>query len=167
LDIIWAPVEITDAQRAKPLHVIRGKIEFREVDFSYHENQILHSLDLTIAAQEKIAFVGPSGSGKTTLVKLLVGLYRPEAGHITFNQLKVENIDLEELRRQIGLVTQDTQVFSGSIRDNLKFVLPTATDEALLEVLRRSATESLMQRATLGLSTVIGEGGVKLSGGAG
>jgi ATP-binding cassette subfamily B protein len=151
---------------AQPLGKLQ-EIAFTDVVFMHPtaSRSAIDQVSFSAKLGETIAFVGPSGSGKTTLVKLLVGLYRPEAGHITFNQLKVENIDLEELRRQIGLVTQDTQVFSGSIRDNLKFVLPTATDEALLEVLRRSATESLMQRATLGLSTVIGEGGVKLSGG--
>ncbi len=150
----------------KPLGKLQ-EIAFTDVVFMHQTagRRAIDQVSFSAKLGETIAFVGPSGSGKTTLVKLLVGLYRPEAGHITFNHLSVENIDLEELRRQIGLVTQDTQVFSGSIRDNLKFVLPTATDETLLEVLRRSATESLMQRATLGLSTVIGEGGVKLSGG--
>jgi len=114
---------------------------------------------------ETIAFVGPSGSGKTTLVKLLVGLYRPQTGTIFYNNVGLNNLDLEELRAQIGLVTQDTQVFSGSIRDNLKFVKPTVTDEELWDVLNRSAAQSLMQRAGESLDTIIGEGGVKLSGG--
>ncbi len=143
------------------------KITFDNVVFKHQTagRRAIDGVNFNAEKGETIAFVGPSGSGKTTLVKLLVGLYKPQNGQVNFNAINVNEIDLEELRSQIGLVTQDTQVFSGSIRDNLKFVMPTATDEELLEVLNRSAAESLMQRATLGLSTIIGEGGVKLSGG--
>ena len=98
-------------------------------------------------------------------MKLLVGLYNASNGKVLYNNLTADNIDLAELRSQIGLVTQDTQVFAGSIRDNLTFVREGATDEDLLLVLKQSAASSLMQRATEGLNTVIGEGGVKLSGG--
>jgi ATP-binding cassette subfamily B protein len=114
---------------------------------------------------ETVAFVGPSGSGKTTLVKLLVGLYTPQHGRILYNGKPGTEIDLDELRAQIGLVTQDTQLFSGSIRENLLFVNPSATDAECLEVLKRAACHSLLARADKGLDTVIGEGGVKVSGG--
>ena len=125
----------------------------------------LSGINFQAKAGETIAFVGPSGSGKTTLVKLLVGLYRPLSGEIVYNGINSEEVDIESLREQIGLVTQDTQVFSGTIRENLRFVKPEAADEELWDVLNRSAAESLMQRASEGLNTVIGEGGVKLSGG--
>jgi ATP-binding cassette subfamily B protein len=114
---------------------------------------------------ETVAFVGPSGAGKTTLVKLLVGLYGPERGTVLYNGIDSTEIDHEELRKQIGFVTQDTQLFSGSIRENLLFVQPDANDEECMEVLRRSAADSLLARADKGLDTLIGEGGVKVSGG--
>jgi ATP-binding cassette subfamily B protein len=114
---------------------------------------------------ETIAFVGPSGAGKTTLVKLLVGLYPPQDGVIRYNGIDATDIDPDELRAQIGFVTQDTQLFSGTIRENLLFVRPDATDDECLDVLRRSAADSLLARADQGLDTLIGEGGVKVSGG--
>ena len=112
-----------------------------------------------------IAFVGPSGAGKTTLVKLLVGLYRPSHGAILYNGVSSERVDLDRFRERIGFVTQDAQLFSGTIRENLLFVHPGATDEQCLEVLRRAAAHSLLTRAEQGLDTVIGEGGMKISGG--
>lgn len=114
---------------------------------------------------ETIAFVGPSGSGKTTLVKLLVGLYPPLTGKILYNGIPVSEIDLDELREQIGFVTQDTQLFAGTIRENLLFVAPNATDEECLTALHQAAANTLLDRAPQGLDTVIGEGGVKVSGG--
>ena len=109
--------------------------------------------------------MGPSGAGKTTLVKLLVGLYRPKSGHIYYNGTAEDEVDIEGLRERIGFVTQDAQLFSGSIRENLRFVRPDATDEECLQVLRQASVESLLARADRGLDTVIGEGGVKVSGG--
>jgi ATP-binding cassette subfamily B protein len=96
---------------------------------------------------------------------LLVGLYRPQVGDVLYNNVDIKDVNLEELRAQIGLVTQDTQLFAGSIRDNLKFVNQNATDEDLNAALKKSAADSLMARAMQGLDTVIGEGGVKVSGG--
>lgn len=115
--------------------------------------------------KQTIAFVGPSGSGKTTLVKLLVGLYKPETGEIKYNGISSQEIDLDAFREKIGFVTQDTQLFSGTIRENLLFVNPKATDEECMDVLRKAQCESLLARADKGLDTVIGEGGVKVSGG--
>src|SRR5262249_61614801 len=110
-------------------------------------------------------FVRPSGSGKTTLVKLLVGLYRPQSGDVRYDGFSIRDIDLDGLRERIGLVTQDTQLFSGSIRENLLFVNPTASDEECMAVLKKAACHSLLSRADKGLDTLIGEGGVKDSGG--
>jgi ATP-binding cassette subfamily B protein len=114
---------------------------------------------------QTIAFVGPSGAGKTTLVKLLVGLYQPHTGLVRYNGVDAQEIDADELRAQIGFVTQDTQLFSGTIRENLLFVRPEATDAECLDVLHRAAADSLLARADRGLDTLIGEGGVKVSGG--
>jgi ATP-binding cassette subfamily B protein len=114
---------------------------------------------------DTIAFVGPSGAGKTTLVKLLVGLYPTKQGRILYNGYPSDVIDLDRLRERIGFVTQDAQLFSGTIRENLLFVSPRATDAECLDVLEKAAAHSLLARADNGLDTVIGEGGVKVSGG--
>jgi ATP-binding cassette subfamily B protein len=143
------------------------RIEFANVTFK-HQTGVTNALDgisFGVSLGQTIAFVGPSGSGKTTLVKLLVGLYRPKTGDVRYDGLSVNDVDLDQLRERIGLVSQDTQLFSGSIRENLLFVNPNATDEECMEVLRKSACQSLMARADKGLDTVIGEGGVKVSGG--
>ncbi len=125
----------------------------------------LASISFGLNRGETIAFVGPSGSGKTTLVKLLVGLYQPLAGQIRYNNVPGTQLDLDTLREQIGFVTQDTQLFAGSIRENLKFVAPNATDAECLTALHQAAADPLLARAPQGLDTVIGEGGVKVSGG--
>ena len=122
-------------------------------------------VDFHLQSGDTIAFVGPSGAGKTTLVKLLVGLYPPKEGTVHYNGLAAAEIDADELRSQIGFVTQDTQLFSGTIRENLLFVRPGATDAECLDVLHRAAADSLLARADKGLDTLIGEGGVKVSGG--
>src|SRR5438128_3959358 len=98
-------------------------------------------------------------------MKLLVGLYRPQQGKILYNGLDETNIDFEDLRNQIGFVTQDTQLFSGTIKENLLFVNPSANDADLLDVLNKAACQNLLMRAEKGLETMIGEGGLKLSGG--
>jgi ATP-binding cassette subfamily B protein len=125
----------------------------------------LSEVSFTVRRGETIAFVGPSGSGKTTLVKLLVGLYRPASGRILYNGHQHDTVDLESLRERIGFVTQETQLFSGSIRENLRFVRPDATDAECMAALKAAACDSLLARADQGLDTVIGEGGVKVSGG--
>ncbi len=143
------------------------EICFDKVGFKHQsaERDALSGIDFKVRMGETAAFVGPSGAGKTTLVKLLVGLYRPKSGGVKYNNISLEEVDLESIRSQIGFVTQDTQLFSGSIRENLKFVNPEASDEELLKVLKQVSADSLMQRAEKGLDTVIGEGGVKVSGG--
>jgi ATP-binding cassette subfamily B protein len=163
--ILSTPVE---AKPAAPLPLGEmGSLAFEDVTFT-HQTGIapaLSGVSFEVDRGETVAFVGPSGSGKTTLVKLLVGLYRPQSGRVLYNGKPGTAIDLEELRAQIGFVTQDTQLFSGSIRENLLFVNPDATDADCLEVLHRAACDSLLARADKGLDTVIGEGGVKVSGG--
>ncbi len=142
-------------------------LHFEEVSFQHHSASVLalDSISFNAARGDTVAFVGPSGAGKTTLVKLLVGLYAPKSGEILYNGIPARDVDLDELREKIGFVTQDTQLFSGSIRENLLFVNPKATDEECLEVLHKAAVHSLLERADRGLDTLIGEGGVKVSGG--
>jgi ATP-binding cassette, subfamily B, bacterial len=140
---------------------------FRDVSFQHNSanKPALCDISFGVARGETIAFVGPSGAGKTTLVKLLVGLYRPQKGSILYNNIPEDQIAIESLRERIGFVTQDAQLFSGSIRENMLFVSPGATDEECLEALHQASVDSLLARADKGLDTVIGEGGVKVSGG--
>jgi len=142
-------------------------LRFENVSFQHQSasSPALRGISFEVRRGETVAFVGPSGAGKTTLVKLLVGLYRPQSGHIFYNGTPEDQIAIETLRERIGLVTQDTQLFSGSIRENLLFVQPNATDEECLDVLHQSAAQGLLLRADRGLDTLIGEGGVKVSGG--
>lgn len=157
-----------DAKPEKPvlLESVR-KLSFNNVSFKHltANRNALNNISFETEVGETIAFVGPSGSGKTTLVKLLVGLYQPLEGDILYNDIPSKEIDLDELREKVGFVTQDTQLFSGTIRENLLFVRPNATDEECMEALQRAACQTLLARAPQGLSTVIGEGGVKVSGG--
>lgn len=144
-----------------------SELSFQDVSFEYASSATpaLSHVSYTVKSGQTIAFVGPSGSGKTSLVKLLVGLYTPSSGTILYNDVPYDEIDKEEFRRQIGFVTQDTQLFSGTIRENLLFVNPDATDEQCLDALRKAQCQNLLERGGKGLDTVIGEGGVKVSGG--
>lgn len=142
-------------------------LAFKNVKFQHKmaNTEALKDVSFSVMQGETIAFVGPSGAGKTTLVKMLVGLYKSAGGEISYNGIQSADVDLNELRSQIGFVTQDTQLFAGTIRENLLFVNPTATDEMCLDALHKSACNGLLSRAEKGLDTVIGENGVKVSGG--
>ncbi len=142
-------------------------LEFRNVIFR-HRSASQNSIDgisFEVRKGETIAFVGPSGSGKSTLVKLLVGLYTPASGEVLFNGVPGSQIRYNPLRRQIGFVTQDTQLFAGTIRQNLLYVAPEASEAELLQALRDAAAGPLLARSPQGLDTVLGENGMKLSGG--
>ncbi|WP_407429286.1 ABC transporter ATP-binding protein [Arcticibacter sp.] len=158
-------------KEVKPTNPVRlDKLEslrFQNVTFKHQSasTSALNNINFSTFKGQTIAFVGPSGSGKTTLVKLLVGLYTPKEGQVLYNNVPSSEIDLDQLRERIGFVTQDTQLFSGTIRENLQFVRPGATDEECLEVMRKAACMTLLARADKGLDSVIGEGGVKVSGG--
>lgn len=143
------------------------ELEFQKVSFQHQtaHYKALNSISFDVKNGETIAFVGPSGSGKSTLVKLLVGLYRPQEGSIFYNHVDGKEFDFDELRNQIGFVTQDTQLFAGTIKENLLFVNPAATEEDLQSALKKSSCSGLLERAENGIETVIGEGGLKLSGG--
>ncbi|AHM58914.1 ABC transporter [Flammeovirgaceae bacterium 311] len=114
---------------------------------------------------DTLAFVGPSGSGKSTLVKLLVESYTPLRGEITYNDVPLREILMNTARRQFGFVTQDTSLFSGSLREKLLFVKPDATDAEMLDALHKAAAMGIQNQSGKGLDTPIGEGGMMLSGG--
>ena len=149
-----------------PLGIVK-ELRFQHVSFKHLTAQFkaLDNINFSVEQGETIAFVGPSGSGKSTLVKLLVGLYHPLTGKVYYNEIDSSDISLEELRTQIGFVTQDTQLFAGTIKENLLFVNPEASEEDLLDALYKSSCQTLLERADKGIETVIGEGGLKLSGG--
>ncbi len=142
-------------------------IGFEDVIFR-HKTAATNAIDgisFSVATGETIAFVGPSGSGKSTLVKLLLGLYKPIQGKIRFNEQASSEIRYNELRRQIGFVSQDTQLFAGTIRENLLFVKSDATDAEITDALQKASCEALVQNSQKGVNTILGEGGMKLSGG--
>lgn len=163
--ILETPVEV------KPNNpILLNDIEtlrFENVAFQHRSAsyKALSNISFSVNRGETIAFVGPSGSGKSTLVKLLVGLYTPLEGNVIYNNISYNQIEIDELRAQLGFVTQDTQLFSGTIKENLLFVKPNATDEQINEALERASCNNLLERSENGLHTVIGEGGMKLSGG--
>lgn len=142
-------------------------LSFDQVTFKHKQSgyNAIDDLSFQVKTGETIAFVGPSGSGKSTLVKLLVGLYRPADGHIYFNDKLSEQIRYNELRRQIGFVTQETQLFAGTIKDNLRFVKADATDEEMATALKKASATAMLARTNQGIDTILGENGMKLSGG--
>ena len=153
---------------ADPMHLDNIKyLKFESVSFKHRSSnhKAIDNISFDVKVGDTIAFVGPSGSGKSTLMKLLVGLYRPLEGQILFNNISEDKINFEELRNQIGFVTQDTQLFAGTVRENLLFVSPDASEEDMMSVLEKSSCKYILERSNKGLETVIGEGGLKLSGG--
>ncbi|KAA8484645.1 ABC transporter ATP-binding protein [Arcticibacter tournemirensis] len=163
--IMSTPKEVRPSNPVRIDHIT--DLSFQNVSFKHltANRNALNHISFSTKKGQTIAFVGPSGSGKTTLVKLLVGLYLPKEGQILYNHVPYSDINLDQLREQIGFVTQDTQLFSGTIRENLLFVRPEATDAECMEVLQKAACQTLLARADKGLDTMIGEGGVKVSGG--
>ena len=157
-----------DTPPANPIAI--GEIEqlaFKQVGFQ-HQTANFKAIDqISFEAKkgETIAFVGPSGAGKSTLVKLLVGLYQPQEGEILVNGVNTAQIDMSALRNQISFVTQDTQLFAGTIKENLAFVAPGATEDEMLLALTKASCVNILDKGGDGLATVIGEGGLKLSGG--
>jgi ATP-binding cassette, subfamily B, bacterial len=164
-DIISIPVE---AKPKNPITINQiENLRFNNVSFKHQQSNhaALNNVNFTVNRGQTIAFVGPSGSGKTTMVKMLVGLYQPQQGEILINGNNGNSIDFDKFREQIGFVTQDTQLFSGTIKENLQFVKPGASNEECFDVLKKASCDNLLARADKGLDTVIGEGGVKVSGG--
>lgn len=142
-------------------------ISYENVTFIYNETGVasIRDVSLKINKGETVAFVGPSGAGKTTIIKLMLGIYKPTNGKILLNGEDSEQVDYDLLKRRVGYVSQETQLFAGTIRENLLFVKPEATDEQCLEALSHSSAINIIERNGGGLDTKIGEGGIKISGG--
>jgi ATP-binding cassette subfamily B protein len=155
----------------KPKNAVTlGKIEsikYDNVSFTYNETGVasVKNINLEIDKGQTVAFVGPSGAGKTTVIKLMLGLYKPSSGKILLNGNDSKTVDYDALKRRVGYVSQETQLFAGTIRENLLFVKPDATDEKCIEALTHSSAIKIIERNGGGLDTKIGEGGIKISGG--
>ncbi|HNL83791.1 MAG TPA: ABC transporter ATP-binding protein, partial [Chitinophagales bacterium] len=163
--LLSTPIE-TKPKHPEHLHAIQT-LAFQDVSFQHKSSKTkaVEDINFSVKKGDSIAFVGPSGSGKTTLVKLLVGLYQPQTGHILYNNIDSGKIDIDELRKQIGFVTQETQLFAGTIKENMLFVQPDASDADIIDALNKASCQSLLARSDKGIDSVIGEGGMKISGG--
>jgi len=164
-DLLSATPEPTPANPVALKDLSRFRFEHVTFQHKTARNSAVANVSFEVNKGETIAFVGPSGSGKTTLVKLLIGLYRPTEGKIFYDDLNGNDIDMASMRAQIGMVTQDSQLFAGTIRDNLQFVRPDATDAEILDALKKASGQKLLARAEKGIHSMIGEGGIKISGG--
>jgi ATP-binding cassette, subfamily B, multidrug efflux pump len=170
-ELISQPVSLTDVPDAPALVVRQPEIRFDNVSFHYgRASGVIDHLNLTIRPGEKVGIVGRSGAGKSTLVNLLLRFYDVEAGRILIDGQDIAKVRQETLRQQIGMVTQDTSLLHRSIRDNILFGRPGATDELLLAAARRAEADDFIlsledQRGRKGFDAHVGERGVKLSGG--
>jgi ATP-binding cassette subfamily B multidrug efflux pump len=171
LQTISQPVSVTDHAEAKPLTVARGEVRFEHVDFHYGKKSgIIGDLNLTIKPGEKIGLIGPSGAGKSTLVNLLLRLYDVQGGRIVIDGQNIAEVGQESLRERIGMITQDTSLLHRSIRDNLLYGKPDATDAELWEAVHKARADEFIPllsdaEGRTGFDAHVGERGVKLSGG--
>ncbi len=166
-DIMDEDPDITDSPDAVEITDVKGDIVFKDVSFSYvkGEKTILNHLDLHIPSGSNVALVGPSGGGKTTLCNLIPRFYEAESGDIMLDGKNIKDITLRSLRSNIGVVAQDVYLFSGTIRDNLIYGKPGATEEEIIEATKKAGAYDFISALPDGFDTYIGERGVKLSGG--
>jgi len=166
LDLIEVPIAIRDRPDAVPLKKVAGRIAFRHVEFAYANGApVLHDIDLEIEPTRTVAFVGHTGSGKSSLIKLLLRFYEPQRGEILVDGIPLPRLRTDDLRRQIGLVSQDVFLFQGTIRENIAYGVPDASEAAILEAARAAEAMEFIDELPAGLNTVVGERGQKLSGG--
>lgn len=166
VEVLDTHPDITDTPGAKPLQKVEGKISFRDVSFSYDSSEsVLEHIDIEIQAGKTVALVGPSGGGKTTLCSLLPRFYDVTGGRITIDGQDIRGITLKSLRSNIGIVQQDVYMFGGSIRDNIAYGKPGATDEEIIEAAKRANIHDFIVSLPDGYDTFVGERGARLSGG--
>ena len=160
------PAEIENAPDAVIPESVTGNVEFSHVSFAYEEpNLILKDINFRLEAGKSIAIVGPSGSGKSTIINLIPRLYDVKEGSVTFDGIDVRKLDLSFLRSQVGVVSQETYLFNGTIRENLLYAKPDASEEEMIEALRKANIYDFVQKQEKGLDTQVGNRGLKLSGG--
>lgn len=166
LALLKRPAQILDVPAAKKLKVTSGNIVWRDVDFSYNpERQILHKLNLTIDAGTKVAIVGSSGAGKSTLARLLYRFYDINSGSINIDGQNIQQVTQDSLRRAIAIVPQDTVLFNSSIRENIAYGNPAASDADIDRAIQMAHLESFISSLPQGDKTLVGERGLKVSGG--
>lgn len=165
-EIIDTPVDIDDAPNAQPMPEMRGRVSFKDVHFGYEKGrEIIHGIDLEVAPGEVIGLVGASGAGKSTLINLLLRFYDPTRGVIEIDGVDLRQIMLEDMRRQVGVVLQDSYLFPGSIRENIAYGRPDATLEEVMEAAQASNAHHFIVNFPDGYDTYVGERGHRLSGG--
>ncbi len=157
--------EIKEDKKAIEIKEIKGKVKFKNVCFSYDSEITLKNVSFEVNPGEKVALVGHSGAGKSTIVKLLMRFYEPQKGEILIDDVDIRRIKIKSLRDKIAIVTQDVFLFSGSIKENIRFGKPSATDEEIVESAKKSHAHDFIIKLPKGYDTEIGERGVKLSGG--
>jgi ATP-binding cassette subfamily B multidrug efflux pump len=168
---ISQPRAVQDRDGAMPLEVVAGEVRFEDIHFHYgKQGGIISGLNMHVRPGEKIGLIGPSGAGKSTLVNVLLRLYDLEGGHIRIDGTDISHVTQESLRSQIGVVTQDTSLLHRSVRDNLLYGRPDASEAQLLEAVRKARADEFIPNLIdgeerRGLDAHVGERGVKLSGG--
>ena len=164
-DLLDVETAVPDDGRSE-LRATSGEVRFEQVEFGYSaDRKILNKLDLTLAAGKTVAVVGGSGAGKSTLTKLLFRLYDPQLGQVSIDGQNIRDVPQDELRQQLGIVPQDAVLFNDSLANNLRYARPDASDEELMDVIRMAQLEMLVAELDKGLDTLVGERGLKLSGG--
>ncbi len=166
-EILDTQPDITDKETTKELIVEKGTIDFENVSFKYSEGteQILQNININIGSGESFALVGPSGGGKTTICNLIPRFYELSGGSIKIDGTDIRDVTLKSLRESIGVVQQDVYLFSGTIRENIEYGKPGATDEEILNAARLAGADEFIKNLPDGMDTYVGERGVKLSGG--
>lgn len=165
LELMRTEPLIKDRENAKTLENARGEIEFKNVNFSYDKVPVLKSINLSVKPGQCLALIGPSGGGKTTMCQLLMRFYELDEGAITVDGYDVRDLTQESLHRSIGMIQQDVYMFAGTIRDNIRYGRPDATDEEIIEAAKRAEIHKEIMEMPDGYDSYIGERGVMLSGG--
>ncbi len=166
LDLIESPARLPEHPDARAPGPVAGAIEFVDVSFAYRPDRpVLRSLNLSVGVGQTVAIVGPTGSGKSTIIKLLLRFYLPDSGRILLDSQPIDELRVRDLRRCVGFVSQDVFLFQGSIRDNIAYGTPAASDSAILDAARSAEALEFIEALPDGLDTLVGEAGVRLSGG--
>jgi ATP-binding cassette subfamily B protein len=166
IEIMDTKPEITEKENAMELKNAKGDIEFRNVSFSYDGgSEVLRNINLKIPAGKTLALVGPSGAGKTTLCHLIPRFYDVLEGEILIDGINIKDVTLKSLRRNIGIVQQDVFLFAGTIKENIAYGKPDATDEEIIEAAKKARIHDFIMSLENGYDTYVGERGIRLSGG--
>jgi ATP-binding cassette subfamily B multidrug efflux pump len=166
LEVLDTPISVSSPPDATEIESIRGEVEFQDVSCEYHPARpVIEHVGFRVVPGQTVALVGATGSGKTTVANLIPRFYDVSSGRVLIDGIDVRDIELGSLRRQIGIVMQETTLFSGSIRDNIGFGRADATEDDILWAARAARAEEFISRLPRGLDTMVGERGVTLSGG--